>query len=182
MTTATRYRSNGGSTGTTMARSNPSTASLKTVNLALQGGGAHGAFAWGVLDRLLEDDRIAFEGISACSAGAMNAVVLAYGLTEGGRAGAKTALANFWRRISHSARFSPLQPTLFDRVTHNHALESSPAFVAFDLMTRLLSPYEFNPLNYNPLRDVIAESVDFERLRGDDAAKLFHVGRVGRII
>ena len=107
-------------------------APVKTVNLALQGGGAHGAFAWGVLDRLLEDERVSFEGISACSAGAMNAAVLAYGLSEGGRDGAKTALANFWRRISHSAIFSPLQPNLFDRLTHNHSLDSSPAFVFFD--------------------------------------------------
>jgi len=172
MPTATRYRSNGG--GQAAPRpARAQEAAVKTVNLALQGGGAHGAFAWGVLDRLLEDDRIGVEGISACSAGAMNAVVLAYGLTEGGREGARTALANFWRRISHSSMFSPLQPTAWDRLTHNHALESSPAFLAFDLMTRLLSPYEFNPFNLNPLRDVLAESVDFERLRAGCAAKLF---------
>src|SRR5215469_6233513 len=79
---------------------------IKFINLALQGGGAHGAFAWGVLDRLLEDERIAFEGVSATSAGAMNATVLAYGLAEGGREGAKKALANFWRRVSHAAIFS----------------------------------------------------------------------------
>ena len=84
---------------------------VKTINLALQGGGAHGAFAWGVLDRLLEDERIAFEGVSATSAGAMNATVLAYGLAEGGREGARRALANFWRRVSHAASFSPLQPS-----------------------------------------------------------------------
>ena len=81
----------------------------KRVNLALQGGGAHGAFTWGVLDRLLEDERIAFEGVSATSAGAMNAVVLAYGLTEGGREGARKALAGFWRRVSHAAATGPLQ-------------------------------------------------------------------------
>jgi len=175
MTTATRFRNNGESAGASAAPAHAKRAptALKTVNLALQGGGAHGAFAWGVLDRLLEDGRIGFEGISACSAGAMNAVVLAYGLTEGGRDGAKSALANFWRRISHSAIFSPLQPTPFDRATHNHALENSPAFLAFDLMTRVLSPYEFNPFNYNPLRNVIEESVDFERLHTGCAVKLF---------
>ena len=80
-----------------------------------------------MLDRLLEDERIAFEGISATSAGAMNAAVLAYGLTVGGREGARQALTNFWRRVSHAASFSPLQPTLFDRMTHNHGLEHSPA-------------------------------------------------------
>src|SRR5688572_7197100 len=83
----------------------------KTINLALQGGGAHGAFCWGVLDRLLEDERVSFEGVSATSAGAMNATVMAFGLSQGGREGAKTALANFWRRIAHAGLSSPLQPT-----------------------------------------------------------------------
>jgi NTE family protein len=145
----------------------------KSVNLALQGGGAHGAFAWGVLDRLLEDERIAFDSVSATSAGAMNATVLAYGLAEGGRPGARKALEQFWRRISHSAVFSPLRPSWFDRLTHNHSMEHSPTFVAFDLMTRLLSPYEFNPLNHNPLRDVLERTVDFARLREKCPIKLF---------
>jgi NTE family protein len=146
---------------------------IKTVNLALQGGGAHGAFAWGVLDRLLEDERLTFEGISACSAGAMNAVVLAHGLAEGGRDGAKASLADFWRRISRSALFSPLQPSPLDRLARNHSLETSPAFVMLDLATRTLSPYQFNPANYNPLRDILAEAVDFEGLRKSAAVKLF---------
>ncbi|HTO83198.1 MAG TPA: patatin-like phospholipase family protein [Methylomirabilota bacterium] len=140
-------------------------ASTKTINLALQGGGAHGAFTWGVLDRLLEDERIAFEGVSATSAGAMNAVVLAYGLTEGGRAGARKALEGFWRRVSHAAAVGPLQPTWLDRLTGNRSLEWSPAFLMFDLMSRVLSPYQFNPGNRNPLYDVLVQSVDFERLR-----------------
>ncbi len=149
-------------------------AAVKTVNLALQGGGAHGAFTWGVLDRLLEDERIAFEGISATSAGAMNAVVLAYGLTEGGRDGARKALAGFWRRVSHAAATGPLQPTWLDRLTGNRSLEWSPAFIAFDLVSRLLSPYQFNPLNRNPLREVLLQSVDFDRLRSADCpVKLF---------
>ena len=135
------------------------------VNLALQGGGAHGAFTWGVLDRLLEDPRIEIEGVSATSAGAMNATVAAYGLAEGGCEGARRALADFWRRISHAAAFSPLQPSPFDRAMGNKALEWSPAYVFFDLMTRLMSPYQFNPLNYNPLRDVLTEVVDFDKLR-----------------
>jgi predicted acylesterase/phospholipase RssA len=146
---------------------------VKTVNLALQGGGAHGAFAWGVLDRLLEERRIAFEGITASSAGAMNAVVLAYGLAVGGPQGAREALADFWRGISESGRFSLLQPSSFDRFTHNHSLEHSPAFLAFDLVTRLFSPYQFNPMNHNPLRDVLERTVDFTRLREKDCVKLF---------
>ncbi len=147
--------------------------SVKTINLALQGGGAHGAFAWGVLDRLLEEERLSFEGISACSAGSMNAVVLAHGLAEGGRDGAKTALAEFWRRISRSALLSPLQPSPLDRLTRNHSLDTSPAFVMLDLVTRMLSPYQFNPANYNPLRDILAETVDFDGLREPGAVKLF---------
>jgi len=141
------------------------TAGLKSINLALQGGGAHGAFTWGVLDRLAEEERLGFDGISATSAGAMNAAVFAYGFSEGGRAGAKKALANFWRRVSHAAAFSPLQPTLFDRLLGNKSLENSPGFMMFDMLSRLLSPYQLNPLNYNPLRDLVAECVDFDKLR-----------------
>ncbi len=139
---------------------------VKTINLALQGGGAHGAFAWGVLDRLLEDERVAFEGVSATSAGAMNAVVLADGLARGGREGAREALAAFWARIAEAARFSPLQPTPVERLLHDHSLSFSPAFLVMDLMTRILSPYQLNPYNFNPLRDTLAASVDFERVRG----------------
>ncbi len=146
---------------------------LKTINLALQGGGAHGAFTWGVLDRLLDEPRIAIEGISATSAGAMNATVLAHGLTVGGRAGAKRALEDFWQRVAHAARLSPLQPSLFDRLTNNQWLEHSPAHLVFDIVSRVLSPYQFNPLNHNPLREVIEQIVDFDRLRQGSAVKLF---------
>ena len=146
----------------------------KLVNLALQGGGAHGAFTWGVLDRLLEDERIGFDGISATSAGAMNAAVLAYGLAMGGRDGAKKALACFWRRVSHAAAFGPLQPTLLDRALGNRSLEASPAFVLFDLMTRLFSPYQLNPMNFNPLRQVLEQTVDFDAIRRAECpVKLF---------
>jgi len=150
-----------------------SDSAVKTVNFALQGGGAHGAFTWGVLDRILEDPRIAIEGISATSAGAMNAAVLAYGLTIGGREGARQALTNFWRRVAHAASFSPLQPTMFDRLAHNHGLENSPAHLVFDILSRVLSPYQWNPLNYNPLRGVLEQTVDFEALRKGSAVKLF---------
>ncbi|MBA1157618.1 patatin-like phospholipase family protein [Microvirga mediterraneensis] len=146
---------------------------VKRVNLALQGGGAHGAFAWGVLDRLLEEDGIAFEGISATSAGAMNAVVCAHGLATGGRAGARRSLREFWQQISRIACLSPVQPSFFDRLTGNHRLETSPAFLAFHMLTQVASPYELNPLNYNPLRDLLERSVDFELLRGSPQVKLF---------
>jgi NTE family protein len=151
-----------------------SASGVKLVNLALQGGGAHGAFAWGVLDRLLEEKRIAFDGISATSAGAINATVLACGLVEGGHQGAKRALAQLWRRIAHLGSLTPLQPSLADRLCGNHSLDASPAFMLFDLVTRLFSPYQFNPFNYNPLRQLLTETVDFEALRSSHCSvKLF---------
>lgn len=145
----------------------------KTINLALQGGGAHGAFCWGVLDRLMEDERIEIEGVSATSAGAMNATVMAYGLSSGGREGARRALDDFWSRIARAGRLSPLQPTVLDRLSHNHGLDSSPAFMVFDLMSRLLSPYQFNPLNLNPLKKALEETVDFEALRACNKTRLY---------
>lgn len=141
-------------------------ASIRIVNLALQGGGAHGAFAWGVLDRLLENaGRIAIEGISATSAGAMNAACVAYGMAEGGPERARAVLERFWMRISDSAAMSPLQPSWIDRLQANWGLQWSPSYLAFDLVTRLFSPYEFNPFNLNPLRDVLERTVDFAVLR-----------------
>jgi NTE family protein len=147
----------------------------KTLNLALQGGGSHGAFTWGVLDRLLEEENLNFEGIAATSAGAMNASVLAYGIAEGGREGAKKALANFWRRISHAMAFSPLQPTVLDKLAGNRALENSPPYIIFDLMTRLLSPYQFNPFDFNPLRQVLTQSVDFDVLKRSRCSIKLHI-------
>src|SRR6266853_2031626 len=137
---------------------------IKSINLALQGGGAHGAFTWGVLDRLLEDERIGIDGISATSAGAMNATVLASGIATGGRGGAKMALSEFWRRISHAALTSSLRPTLLEHLLGNHSMVQSAGFVFFELITRLFSPYEFNPLNRNPLRQILLDSIDFAAL------------------
>jgi NTE family protein len=148
-------------------------ANSKKVNLALQGGGAHGAFAWGVLDRLLEDGRVTFDAVSATSAGAMNATVLGYGLTIGGADGAREELAKFWKKISEEGAKGPLQPSWLDRVLDNHSLDYSPAFVFMDLLTRVMSPYELNPMNVNPLRQVLESSVDFERLRAGCPIKLF---------
>ena len=145
----------------------------KTVNLALQGGGTHGAFTWGVLDRLLEDDRIVIDGISATSAGAMNGAVLVYGMAEGGRAGARALLRQFWRRIADSARYSVFQPTPLDRMLGNYDLDRSPIYHAFDLMTRVLSPYQLNPADIHPLRDLLAELIDFEELRRKTPIKLY---------
>jgi NTE family protein len=151
--------------GSRRSRAAAQPAATKSINLALQGGGTHGAFAWGVLDRLLEDERIAIDGISATSAGAMNAAALAYGWVVGGRDGARNALAAFWERIGNAGAFALLQPTWFDRLIGDDSLRFSPVFTLVDLMTRSFSPYELNPLNINPLRDVLAASVDFEVLR-----------------
>jgi NTE family protein len=134
------------------------------IDLALQGGGSHGAFTWGVLDRLLEEPRLRIAGISGTSAGAMNAAVLADGWVEGGPDGARTALDKYWQRVSRAAAFSPLQRSPLDRLLGRWTLDTSPAYVAMDLLTRVLSPYNLNPLGLNPLRDILAESIDFERL------------------
>lgn len=148
-------------------------AKLKRINLALQGGGAHGAYTWGVLDRLLEDERLEIDGVSGTSAGAMNAAVLADGYESGGRSGARDALEGFWRRIAEAGRTSPLRPTIFDRMLGGWNMDHSPAFAFFDWMTRTLSPYQFNPFNQNPLRDVLERSIDFGRLSRGSRIKLF---------
>lgn len=135
-----------------------------TVDLALQGGGAHGAFAWGVLDRLLEERWLRFDGISGTSAGAMNAAVLIDGYAEGGAEGARAALERFWRRVARAAMFSPLRRGPLDILLGRWSLDSSPVFVALDLAARLVSPYDLNPIDANPLRDILAESIDFPRL------------------
>lgn len=146
----------------------------RTINLALQGGGAHGAFTWGVLDRLLDENGLAFEGLSATSAGAMNAAVFAYGLAIGGRDGARKALADYWKRVSDAAKLGPLQPSPIDRMLGDHKLAWSPVFSLMGFVTRVLSPYEFNPTDYNPLREVVEQSIDFDVLRRPDSpVKLF---------
>jgi NTE family protein len=134
------------------------------IDLALQGGGSHGAFTWGVLDRLIEEPWLRIEAISGTSAGAMNAALLADGWTQGGAEGARTALDTYWRRVSQAAAFSPLQRSPLDRLMGRWTLDTSPAYVAMDLMARVVSPYDLNPLGLNPLRAVLAESIDFERL------------------
>ncbi|MFK7965612.1 MAG: patatin-like phospholipase family protein [Burkholderiaceae bacterium] len=156
----------------------------KQINLALQGGGSHGAFTWGVLDALLEDERIGIEAISGTSAGAMNAVVVADGLMRGGRHQARASLTQFWQAISDAAISSPIQRSPLAVLMGNWSLDTSPGYLAFEALSRTFSPYQANPLNLNPLRDVLVSVVDFERVRHCDAVKLFisatnvHTGRV----
>ncbi len=131
------------------------------VDLALQGGGSHGAFTWGVLDRLLEEPWLHIDGISGTSAGAMNGAVLVAGFTAGGPEGAKAALDAFWKRVSHSAQFSPLRRSPLDILLGRWTLDTSPFYLAFDLASRVFSPYDFGQQGANPLRDILAECVDF---------------------
>jgi NTE family protein len=134
------------------------------VDLALQGGGSHGAFTWGVLDRLLEEPWLRIEAISGTSAGAMNAALVADGWTQGGAKGARAALEAYWRRVSQAAAFSPLQRSPLDRLMGRWTLDTSPAYLAMDLMARVLSPYDLNPFGLNPLRAILDESIDFGRI------------------
>lgn len=134
------------------------------VDLALQGGGSHGAFTWGVLDRLMDEAWLDIDGISGTSAGAMNAVVLAAGFTADGPAGAKSALKAFWRRVADSARFSPIRRSAMDVLLGRWTLDTSPFFLAFDLASRVFSPYDLNLGGVNPLHQVLAESVDFAQV------------------
>ena len=142
----------------------------KTVSLALQGGGAHGAFTWGVLDRLIEDGRLAFEAVTGASAGAMNAVAMADGWLEGGPSGARTQLEAFWRHVSLDGGLSDPQRRIFDVFLDVWSPVASNAL--FDFWRGTLSPTSANPLDINPLRDVVQGQFDFERLRGSPA-KLF---------
>jgi NTE family protein len=139
----------------------------KPINVALQGGGAHGAFAWGVLDKLIEDGRLDIEAVSATSAGAMNAVVMAYGVSIGGMDGARAKLEEFWTEISRAGElYSPVRTMPWEKWFQAYGFQSdfSPTFHAFQAMTHLFSPYQLNPCNFNPLKDVLLKVVDFERL------------------
>jgi NTE family protein len=148
-------------------------ASPKKINLALQGGGAHGAFTWGVLDSLLADPRIEIEGISGASAGAINAVMLADGLARGGPQEARKRLADVWRAVSSNGDLSELERTVTDRLLSFVPYEGSPAQAWFNALSQFWSPYDFNPLNINPLRSVIERFVDFDVLRSSGNLKLF---------
>lgn len=144
----------------------------KTVSLALQGGGAHGAFTWGVLDRLIEDGRLAFEAITGASAGAMNAVIMTAGWQEGGPDGARTKLETFWRQVSLGGNQKDPQRRILDRVIGFWSLAGRAENPWLNLWKGALSPYLSNPLDINPLRDELEAAVDFARLRTADV-KLF---------
>lgn len=149
-------------------------ANTKTVNVALQGGGAHGALAWGILDALLEDGRIEVEGLSASSAGTMNALAFTQGLQEGGRDGARAKLEEFWWETSKAgALFSPVHGNPIERFLGFGSGENPYSYFMFDTLTRIFSPYQFNPFDINPLKNVLDKVIDFERVQSCDKMKLF---------
>ncbi len=146
----------------------------KRVALALQGGGAHGAFTWGVLDKLLEDGRIEIEGVTGTSAGGMNAVCLAQGLSRGDNMTARNELRNFWSTMSDAGKDSALNKRgPIDKALGKFTMYNSPGFIVFDYLSRMFSPYELNPTQVDPLKDVINKTFDFENLRTQNACKVY---------
>ncbi len=149
------------------------TTNLKSINLALQGGGAHGAFTWGVLDRVLEDGRLWIDAISGTSAGAMNAVVVADGLMRNGCQGARESLHRFWSEVSRSAQYSPIQRAPIDILMGNWSLDNSFGYNYVEFLSRIASPYELNPFKLDPLKDLLEKVVDFDLVRSCNKTKIF---------
>lgn len=147
--------------------------SNKKISLALQGGGAHGAFTWGILDRLLQEPSLDIAGLSGTSAGAMNATMVAYGLMQGGKEGAREQLSKFWNAIADFGAKSPLQPTPIDDMAHPGEMTYSPFYHWLKMITHVASPQQFNPANVNPLRNILVDLVDFEKLRKCKETKLY---------
>lgn len=150
--------------------------SKKKINLALQGGGAHGAYAWGVIDQIIEDGRLEIEGICATSAGTMNAVAYAYGKHTGGLKNAQKTLHDFWWNVHQEGqKYGPVQRNIFEKflLGENWNMDYSPGFMAFDAITRMISPYQFNPFDFNPLKDVLEKTIDFKELKNCQCTKLF---------
>src|SRR5215813_10048778 len=137
---------------------------LQRLNLALEGGGAHGAFTWGALDRLLQDETLDIAWISATSAGAVNAVALAAGLLEEGRAGARAKLRAVWEAVAKAG--------VPDLVRLNPWLASLSRSNALAQMAQMFSPYDFNPLGFDPLRKLLDEHIDFAGLRTTSGPEL----------
>jgi NTE family protein len=155
----------------TNAKSQPE--NRKRIKIALQGGGSHGAFTWGVLDRLLAEPRLEIEAVVGTSAGAMNAAVLVDGLVRGGPERARQKLQKFWEDIADLAALSPLQPSLLDRMLGLGNMDFSPSWHVADVLNKVFSPYELNPAALNPLQKLLEETVDFEQLRLGTEPALF---------
>jgi len=150
------------------------TTEVKRISLGIQGGGAFGAFGWGVLDRLLQEERLEIAAISGTSAGAVNAAVLADGYAQGGgREGARAALQRFWRGLSAAASVvSPVRPTAVDWATGGGTLATSPGYQLMQLLAGVLAP-PASPLSMNPMQPLLATLIDFERVRSCEEIALF---------
>lgn len=155
----------------------------KNISLALQGGGAHGAFTWGVLDRLLEDERLPIEAISGASAGAMNAVALAHGYMIDGRDGARQSLKDFWEKLAALNSFGTTTPGTYSATMADTGLQSDadiatlsalpPVLTSALSLLRYFSPQQINPFDLNPLREILNSQIDFERIRRESKISLF---------
>jgi NTE family protein len=143
------------------------------LDLALQGGGAHGAYTWGVLDKLLSDEEIEIDGVCGTSAGAMNGVCLIYGLAKGGRERAKELLHDFWKMVADAGQFSMLRPSWYDRAKSKGNMDFSPGYRVFSMVTDNFSPKQYNPSGHNPLVGILDTLIDFEDLRKISPPKLF---------
>ena len=152
------------------------------VDLALQGGGSHGAFTWGVLDRLLQEGEFAIDSVSGTSAGAMNAVVLADGLARGGADAARQALQQFWVAVAAEPGLATFLAPMAGQFGQAWNLDNSPAYVFLDMVSRVWSPYDFNPLVYHPLRGLLAQQVDFERLHRHASFLIFLGVKAGKVL
>ncbi len=145
----------------------------KHITVAMQGGGAHGAFTWGVLDRLLEEKDLVIEGVSGASAGGMNAVCTAQGIMEGGNEGARAMLKKYWDINSEAGKSSIFKPGVLDVLAGKYTMHNSPGFVFYDFLCKILSPYQMNPLGLNPLKDIVKELFDFDKLNEFDGVRIF---------
>jgi NTE family protein len=144
----------------------------RRIALALQGGGSHGAYTWGVLDRILEEATLDIAGITGTSAGAMNAVVLADGLVRGGAEGARRNLRTFWETIGRMPGFASFLGPMAGETAAKVRLEYTPVYVWWDMVSRNLSPYDLNPARFNPLRGPLERMIDFDRLRAQDSIQI----------
>jgi NTE family protein len=145
----------------------------KSISLALQGGGSHSAFSWGVIDQILIDGRLDIEAISATSGGAMIAAVMAQGLHDGGREGAREALRQFWKKVSVASSMMPLRMKVVDQFLGHVGIDITPQSMALDYITRIFSPYQFNLFDINPLRGIIEEMIDFKLLNQKSPIELY---------
>ncbi len=136
----------------------------RSISLALQGGGAHAAFSWGVVDQLLIDGRMTIEAISATSSGAILATVMAQGMMEGGNEGAREIMTKFWRKVSIASSLMPMQINVVDKFLGHVGIDLSASSMALDYITKIFSPYQFNLFDLNPLRGIVEEMVDFDKL------------------